>query len=163
MQRSNTNHKFEYDNPVWVLLAELSSGDFLSNHERRGRSTAGFLFQPLCELGMSAGTIENISRALADFARKAFVLPNPGRLESPGRIRVFCQKKIIADGKLVHITSRSFRAEKSMEHAQIILDSDMKINGGWGYFVIERGWDVSTESSKSLWNSVDLYLYKEGE
>ena len=163
MQRSNTNHNFEHNNPVWVLLAELSLGDFLSGHERRDGLTAGSLFQPLFELGMSAGYIENISRTLANFARKASVPTKPRRLESPGRIRVFCQKKIIDDVKPVHLILQSFPAEKAMEHARIILDTNMKIIGGWGYFVIEKGGDVSTESSSRSWNSVDLYLYKEGE
>lgn len=163
MQRSATNQNFRYDDPVWFLLAELSFGDFLSNHERIGRSTAGFLFRPLRELGMSPDCIENISRTLAGFAREASVPTKHGRLESPGRIRLFCQKKIIDHVNPMRSNSRSFRADKAVEYAQIILDSDMKMIGGWGYFLIERGENVPSESSTTSWNSVDLYLYKEGE
>ncbi len=36
-------------------------------------------------------------------------------------------------------------------------------NGGWGYFLIERGSSSSPGSTRLSRNSVDLYLYEEGE
>jgi len=163
MQTSNTNQNFRPDDPVWVLLAELSLRDFLSNHDRREESMAGYLFQTVQDLGMSPECMESIAKTLTGFAKEAFAHHKQGRPEFPGRIRIFCQKKIIDDANPGRSTSRSYHAEKVKEHAQIILDSGMKMNGGWGYFLIERGGNVSTESSASSWNSVDLYLYKEGK
>lgn len=124
---------------------------------------AGSLFQTVQELDMSPECMESIARTLSGFAKEAFAHHNQGRSEFPGRIRIFCQKKIIDDVNPGRSTSRSDHAEKVKEHAHMILDSGMKINGGWGYFLIERGGNVSTESPASSWNSVDLYLYKEGE
>jgi len=163
MQTSNTNQIFWPNDPVWVLLGELPLRDFLSDHDRRDGPMAGYLFQTVRELGMSPECMKSIARTLAGFAKEAFAHHKQGRPEIPGRIRIFCQKKIIDDVNPGHSTSRSYHAGKVMEHAQMILDSGMKMNGGWGYFLIERGGNVSTESSASSWNSVDLYLYKEGD
>jgi hypothetical protein len=47
-----------------------------------------------------------------------------------------------------------------MEHAQLIIDSGKKMNGGWGYFIIERsGGEAGSSERSSL--LVDLYLYQE--
>jgi hypothetical protein len=78
---------------VWILLAEHSFSDFLSDQERGEQPAAGSLFQSLRELGMSPECMENIARALAGFAQEARARAKQGRLELPGRIRIFCQKK----------------------------------------------------------------------
>jgi len=163
MQTSNANQNFSSDDPVWVLLCELSLRDLLSDHDRKDGPMAGNLFQRVRELGMSAECMESIAKTLAGFAKEAFAHHKQGRPEFSGRIRIFCQKKIINDVNPGRSTSRSYHAEKAIEQAQMKLDSGMKMNGGWGYFLIERGGNVSIESSASSWNSVDLYLYKEGK
>lgn len=96
---------------------------------------AGSLFKKLRDLNIPPEYVGNIEMMLTGFAKEALEHFKGGRLELPGRIRIFCQKKTI----------------------------DEKIRGGWGYFLIERGDDVSTGPSVRSWNSVELYLYKEGE
>jgi hypothetical protein len=86
-----------------------------------------------------------------------------GRLEISGGIRIFCQKKIVDDANSARTTSRHDQAEQAAEHGQIVLDSGMKKNGGWGYFMVERGENFSPTSSLNPHNCIDLYLYKEGE
>jgi hypothetical protein len=162
MQTSNANRNFRSDDPVWVLLADLSLGDFLSDHDRRDDSTSGYLFQTLPELGMSPECMENIARTLAGFAKEALVRDKQGRLEFPGRIRIFCQKKIVDDANAAK-TPRPYHAEQGKKQNEILPNSGANTMGGWGYFIIERGEDLSPDSSAIPHNYVDLYLYKEGE
>jgi hypothetical protein len=65
MQTSKAEQNFRSDDPVWVLLAELSLGDFLSDHDRSEEPTAGFLFQTAQELDISPECMENMARTLA--------------------------------------------------------------------------------------------------
>lgn len=162
METSIANQNFSSDDPVWVLLAELSLRDFLSDHDRRDEPTAGSLFQTVRELGVSPECMENMARMLAGVAKEASVRPKQGKLELPGRIRIFCQKKILDEAKPTK-TSRSYHPGQPKQQKQIFPDSMVRKIGGWGYFMIERGDDLPPDSSAGQHNSIDLYLYKEGE
>jgi hypothetical protein len=157
MQTLNANQNFRSKDPVWILLAELSLRDFLSDHDRRDGPTAGLLFQTARELGMSPECMENIARSLAGFAKEALVRTKHGGLEFPGWIRIFCQKKIMDDEKSAK-TSRPPKQDKQQN--QVFPDSG---GGGWGYFIIERGEDLPPYSSAIPQSYIDLYLYKEGK
>jgi hypothetical protein len=73
MQISNAKQNFSSDNPVWILLAELSLGDFLSDHVQSDSPTAGLLFQTARELDISSECMESIARTLVGFAKDALV------------------------------------------------------------------------------------------
>jgi hypothetical protein len=161
MQTSNARQNFRSDDPVWVLLAEFSLRDFLSDHDRRDSPTAGYLFQTARELGMSPECMENIAGTLTEFAKEALVLDKQEKMEFRGRIRIFCQKKVIDDASSAK-TSRSCRAEQDNKQKQIFPDSGANTISGWGYFMIERGEDLPPYSSVIPHNYIDLYLYKEG-
>ena len=162
MQTSNAKQTFRSDDPVWVLLAELSLGDFLSDHDRREEPTLGFLFQTAQELGMSPECMENIATTLAGLAKEARARTKQGRLEFLGRIRILCQKKMIDDANSAK-TSRPYHTEQDQEQKQIFPDSEANTIGGWGYFIIERGEDLPPNPSAFPHNYIDLYLYKEGK
>jgi hypothetical protein len=162
MQTSGAKENFKSDDPAWVLLAELSSGDLLSDHDRRDRPTAGFLFQVVQELGIPLECVENIAMLLTEFAKESPVRYKQDGLEFPGRIRIFCQKKIIDDANVGRTTLQAYRNEQAREHSPMILDFGTKMNGGWGCFLIKRGGDVSDDASPSPHLLVDLYLYREG-
>lgn len=162
MQTSNANQTFNSGDPVWVLLSELSLRDFLSDHDRRGMPAAGYLFKMVRELGMSPECMENITRTLAGFAKEALLGYKPGRVELAGRIRIFCQKKMIEDANSAKPSS-PHHTEQHKRPEQIFPDSGVNPIGGWGYFMIERGGDFPTDSSIIPHSDIDLYLYREGE
>jgi hypothetical protein len=162
MQTSNADQSIRPDDPVWYFLAEYSLSEFTADLNVGEKLMAGSLFQTVRELGIPPEYVENIEMMLTGFAKEALVHFKQGGLELPGRIRIFCQKKMIDNANSAK-TSRPYDTEQTLEHAQFVHHPGTKINGGWGYFLIERGGDVSTGSSASSWNSVDLYLYKEGE
>ena len=162
MQTSNAKRHSSSEDPVWVLFAELSLRDFLWDQDRRDESAAGALFQKLRELGMSPDCMENIAKTLARFAKEALVRTKQGRLEFPGGIRIFCQKKIIDDAN-AEKSSRPYSTEQGTKQKQIFPDSGTNPIGGWGYFMIERGEDLPPDSSTPPHYDIALYLYKEGE
>ena len=159
MQTSNANQSFSSCDPVWVLLAELSICDFLPDQERREGPETGFLFPSLRELGMSPECMENIGRTLAGFAKIARTRYKQGRLEFPGRMRIFCQQNRIEDASFAKL-SRASQAEPGEEQKQMFPESGV---GGWGYFTIARVEVLPPHSSAIPHSCIDLYLYKEGE
>jgi hypothetical protein len=120
------------------------------------------LFQEVKELGLPPECVENIEITLAGFAKEALAHFKQGKVELPGRIRVYCQNKIIDDANSARANSRPYHAEQSVEHLQMIYQSSA-IKGGWGYFLIERGGNVPVDSLEGSRNTIDLYLYKEGK
>lgn len=162
MQTPNANQNFRSGNPVWYLLAEFALSEILFEHGQGYGPKDRCLFQVVKELGMSLECVENIEITLAGFAKEALAHFKQGNVELPGRIRVYCQNKIIEYVNSARADSRSCHAEQSVEHLQLIYQSTAKM-GGWGYFLIERAGNVPVDSLDGSWKTIDLYLYKEGE
>lgn len=162
IQTSNADKHGTSNDPVWQFLAEYPLSEFLSDHDKGGEHTAGLLFQTMRELGIPPEYLEDINITLAGFAKEALVHFEQRSIELPGRIRVFCQKKMIGDANSAK-TSGPYDANQAMEHAQIIHPSGTKMNEGWGYYVIERDRDLASNPGKESCRVVELYLYKEGE
>jgi hypothetical protein len=162
MQTPNSNKSIRPNNPAWHLLAEYSLSEFLSELNTGDKLKAGLLLQTVRELGLPPEYVENIEMMLIGFAKEALEHFKQGGFELPGRIRIFCQKKMIDDSNPAK-TSIPYNTEQMLEQPQIVHRPGKKMYGGWGYFLIERGDDVSTVSSVRSWNSVELYLYREGE
>jgi hypothetical protein len=158
MHISNAKQNSRSDDPVWHLIAEFSLQDFLSGYDRRVETAAGSLFQLLQELGMSPEFVENIARTLAGFVKEVLERDKQERQESPGRIQIFCQKKILDDVNPVK-TSATDRNIQGKKHTQSFPDSETNMIGGWGYFMIERGENLPSSATPQI--CVDLYIYKE--
>ena len=134
MHTSNVSQESRSKDLVWYLLGEYSLSKFLSDAEEGDKITAGLLSQTVRELRIPIERVENIERALRSSAGEALAHTKQGRVELPGRIRIFCEKKMI----------------------------DEEMRGGWGYFIVERSGGQADSLSRP-YSIVDLYLYKEGE
>lgn len=162
MHTPNAKQNLNSADPVWILLAEFSFRDFVSDRDQKDGLMARLMVQAMREIGMSPESMENVTRMLAGFAKEALAHLKQGRLECPGRIRIFCQRKMINDAYTANI-SRNYPTEQGKVQKQIYPDSESSKIGGWGYFMIERGENLLPHSSGIPYNSIDLYLYKEGE
>ncbi len=156
MQTSNDILNSRSAEPVWYLLAEFSLSKFLADHGKTDGLTAGYLPQAVKELGMPPESLENMTKTLTGFAKEARGHFKQRGVRLPGRIRVFCQNRLVD-------AAQSDHTEHATEPIQMILWPVVKMFGGWGYFLIERSGNVSAGSPARSGNSVDLYLYKEGE
>jgi hypothetical protein len=135
MQTSNPDQESRSKDLAWYLLGEYSLSKFLSDSEKEDKLKAGFLSQTVRELSIPPEYVENIEMMLTGFTKEAFEHFKQGGVKLPGRIRIFCKQKMI---------------EKEMK-------------GGWGYFVIERSRDSSTNDCTEPFHFIDLYFYGEGE
>jgi hypothetical protein len=163
LQILNSTQNSRSGDPVWwCLLAEYPISEFLSDHDRSDKRTAGCLFQTVQELGISPECLEKIEMMLNEFANEALTQFKQGRGELPEQIRVFCQNKLVSDENSVENSILS-HAESGMERAPMIPYSRTIMNVAWGYFLIERRGNLSASSAASSGNSIDLYLYQEGK
>jgi len=135
MQASNANPESRSKDLGWFLLGEYSLSKLLPDLEKSEKITAGLLSQTVRELGIPVECVENIEMILRNLNREALARFKEGTVELPGRIRIFCQKKMI--------------------------DEEMK--GGGGYFVIERSTASSTSGCTEPQHLIDLYFYEERE
>ena len=162
MQSLNTSQDLSTNDSAWFFLAEYSLSKFLFRQNKKDERASVSLFQAVQELGIPPECAANIEIMLKRYAEEASVHFEHGKEESAGLIRIFCQKKRVADPDALK-TSMPYLAEPGMERAPAVPYSNPKMNGGWGYFLIERGGNPSNGSSVSSRNSIDLYLYREGE
>ncbi len=159
MADTDANPRTRSDDPAWYFLGELSLSEILA-YPRRDELTDGLWVQTVRELSMPLECVENIKRTLTGFARNDWVHAKQGKLDMPGRIRLFCQQKILNDA---NSAKPPMYTETAGEHIKMSHLSSAKLNGGWGFFVIEKGGKLLTGSSAPSWYSIDLYLYREGE
>ena len=162
MNRPNTNKKYQSDDPAWYFLAEYSLSDLMPDQDKKDELTAGLLFQTIREIGISIDFMDCMVLTLRSFAKEALANFQQGRLERPEHVRIFCHKKMI-EGASCAITSRFHIKEQTTRYESMIHDSETNMKGGWGYFLIERRGNYPTSSASNSCNSVDLYLYNEGQ
>lgn len=160
MKKLNASQKLTSSDSAWYLFAESSLIDIISDVDHGYKLTAGPLFQKIQELDIPPQCIEKIERTLRGFVREALAHLEQSALELPWRIRVFCQINLI-DVLTSAKTSKPCHSEQNMEQVQMLHHPGTRMDGGWGYFMIERGGNVFTDSSLNSYRLVDLYLYKE--
>jgi hypothetical protein len=161
MQVLNGEQDSSFHNQVWYLLIDYSLSELLADHGFGSAHMAGLLFQKMREMGMSLENLESIDQMLVGIAKEALLHFEPGSLELAGRIRVFCQQKMI-DAADSAQTTRQCAAELNMEPAQEFHPFGTKMDGGWGCFSLQREANVSGNASPGSQYFIDLYLYREG-
>ncbi len=160
--RSNYKEQYSrFNEPAWNFLAKYPLRELLVDMDLRNKCEDGLLYRTVRDLGIRPELLDIIERKLIWFATEAPARLNQRRFESPTYIRIFCQNRTVEDIKIVNSASRD-KAERNIESAQIIHHSDPELNGGWGYFLVERGGSIPPDSSVSNCNWIELYLYKEG-
>ena len=143
-------------------MSEYSLGKFMIDVDSRDEITFRLLFHLVQDLGIPPECLKKIERTLTAFAKEALMRSNQGKNTLAVYLHLLCQKKRLVDLSATE-TSNNFNAERSSEFAQISQHSDLKMNAGWGYFLIERGERFTAGSSTAPHHWIDLYLYKEGD
>jgi hypothetical protein len=161
MNNSNLNQNLNSNDATWYLLTECSLVEFVSEIDRGDELKSRLLFQRIRELDIPSRCVNKIEMTLTGFAREALIHSKQAGLELQGRIRVFCQKKLIDDPNIAK-TSRPSHTGRTMQPVQMIHHPVTRMDGGWGYFLIERGGNDCADFPLSSYHLVDLYLYKEG-
>ncbi len=162
MRTANDKNDPKSNGPIWEYLAEYPLNELLVDMDLRDKPEEGLLVRSIRELGIQLELVDVIERKLIGFASQALMQLNQRRFEAPTYVRLYCQKETPDDSNPVNMLDRH-KSRQTLESAQIIDRRKPKINGGWGYFLVERGVSSKTGTSATLLNWVDLYLYQEGE
>ncbi len=162
MPNSKDDPNTKSNDPGWDFMSEYSLGKFMLDVDSRGKTRFRLLFHLVQDLGIPLECLKRIERTLTAFAKEALVCSNQGKNALAVYLHLLYQKKRPADVSSTE-TSKNFNAERSSEFAQIIQNSDLEMNAGWGYFLIERGGKFTAGSSTAPHHWIDLFLYKEGE
>ena len=162
MQTANDNPNSRTTDLEWRFLGEYHLNELMVEMDNPDRTNTSMLFQTIRDIGVHPELLSNIKSKLIGFAKEAMKHLNLGKSESRVFICLFYQKKTIEDVNSTKSSSQ-FTTEQTSEPLHIIHHSDVEANGGWGYFLIERGGSFPTSSSVSRCYWIDLYLYREGE
>jgi hypothetical protein len=141
MQAANNHREFKNNDPIWHFIAEYPLNEVARDENHESGLTAGSLYQAIRNLGVPADGLNKIEGTIIGTFRKAMSRFNYGSPNLPVYIRLFCQRKAIDGGR----------------------HSVDQIKGGWGYFLIDKGWDIPTASHEEFYCMAELYLYREGE
>ena len=140
--QANINHpRNNEDNPEWYFIAEFlldedNFGEFL------GTELPAFsLFQAMLDRGIPSQSVKRIKGAIAETCRGVRGSFNHTLPDLPVRIYVFSNKKTV-----------------DRPH-----HSGDQMNGGWGFYMIERGGDFHSPACQEHLRVMELYLFKEGE
>ena len=135
------NDKLIFEDPTWSSVAEFSPGDNFKDEEEAAVLMVSPLFQTIRRLGLPPEYLKRIEGTVSETTRGARRQSHPCLQDLPVRIRLFCNNKTL--DRLYH--------------------SGGQVNGGWGYYVIERSRDLPNASCRDLCRVVEIYLYREGE
>jgi hypothetical protein len=162
MQALSAKQEPRPNKPSWYFLGEYSLSELMPDQDEGDKIAPGLLCQTMRELGIPPECIEYFERTLIRFARESLAHFRRERSGQPGRVRVFCQEKMIGDASSEN-TSNLYNFGQTLEHERGIRHSSLKMKGGWGFFFVERGENIQEGISASSVILIDLYLYKEGE
>ena len=162
MVTSKEENEPKFSNSGWEYLAEYPLKELLVDMDLRDTPEVGLLFMKVKDLGIKPEILDIIERKLIGFTAESPAQLNQRRFEAPTYVRLFYKRNTADDSNPVDASNRH-KSRQTLKSTQIIDHSEPEINGGWGYFLVERG--VSSEIGVSLapLNWIDLYLYKEGE
>ncbi len=137
----NHSPKFFSDDPIWYLLSDCSlSVDILKENLEVELSTK-MLPQVNHELQLPLETLNKIKSTISAIARWTKVNSNQSVPCAPVDIYLFCHKKMI----------------ERLNNSQDCLD------GGWGYYVIEKSRNFNQTGGQEYHRVIEVYLYREGE
>lgn len=162
MNKTDRTRRIQPNNPVWHLLAEYSFSEFLPDQGEQDLIAARGLPPALREIGIPVEFIENIEMTLRSYAQEALAQFQHGFLDLPERMCIFCQNELIETASFA-ARSRQCRDDHPAEQGSISPRSIGDMQGGWGYFLVERRRNYPTSYPAIPGITVDLYLYKEGK
>ncbi len=140
MQTAIDPHEFKNDDPTWDFITEYPMTELIVDEDIEAELKIGSLSQTMQESGLPMECLQKLGEAIRGTAREASRHLLRGRPNLPVHIRLFCQR-MPGDG-LPH--------------------SNKQTNGGWGYYIIEKGGDFPSTIGYKYHRVLELYLYKEG-
>ena len=166
MQKLHDNQRDEADYLSWELIAQYSLVENTREEDIDAVLIACPLNTTMQKLGITQARIHHIFGTVSVTATQARGHFLSGRSNMPVIIHLFCQRKTLA-GALRPENSMQFDVPISASSLQEFLELNITLessgernSGGWGYFIIERGADLSIAYQEHPC-VLELYLYRE--
>ncbi len=166
MKKLHDNQRDEADYLSWELITQYSLCENTCDEDIDAVLIASPFNTTMQKLGITPEHIHHIIGTVSLTATQARSHFLPGRSNMLVTIRVFCQRKTLAYALRLE-NSRRFDAPISGNSLQEFLDLNITLestaernHGGWGYFIIERGADLSIAYQEHPC-VLELYLYRE--
>ena len=166
MKKLHNNQSNEPDYLSWELITQYSLGENTRDEDIDAVLTAGPLNTTMQKLGITQEHIHHIIGTVSTTVTQARSHFLSGRSNMHVIIDMFCQRKTLA-GALRLKNSKQFEAPISGNSFQELLDLNITLessgernSGGWGYFIVERGADLSIAYQEHPC-VLELYLYRE--
>jgi hypothetical protein len=166
VQKNHDNQRHKGDYMPWELVSQYSLGENTRDEDIDAVLIASPLNATMQKLGITQERIHHIFDTVSVTATQARSHFLSGRSNMLVTIHVFCQRKTLA-GALRLKNSEQFDALISGNSLQEFLDLNTTLEfsgernyGGWGYFIIERGADLSIAYQEHPC-VLELYLYRE--
>ena len=166
MHKNHDNQRDEPDYLSWELITQYTLGENTRDEDIDAVLITSPLNTTMQKLGITQERIYHIIGTVSVTATQARSHFLSGRSNMLVTIHLFCQRKTLAC-VLRPENSRQFDAPISANSLQEFLDLNITLessgernSGGWGYFIIERGADLSIAYQEHPC-VLELYLYRE--
>ena len=166
MKKLHDNQRDEADYLSWELITQYSLVENTCDEDIDAVLIASPFNTTMQKLGITPEHIHHIIGTVSLTATQARGHFLSGRSNMSVTIHLFCQRKALADA-LRPENSRQFDVLISANSLQKFLDLNITLessgernSGGWGYFIIERGADLSIAYQEHPC-VLELYLYRE--
>ncbi len=166
MQKKHDKQNEKAKSLPWELIMRYT---FIENSDFKDIDTellASPLNNILRKLGLAQERVHHIFSTVSTTVTQAKSHILSGRTDLPVTIHVFCQGKLLASA-LRHKNLGQSDSPISADLFHEFLDlnitlepSEPKNSGGWGFFIIERGADLSITHQEAPC-VLELYLYRE--
>lgn len=166
MRKSQDNQSGKVNYSPWVLITQYPLSENSQGEDIDAELMASPLNTTMHKLGLAQERIQHIFVSVSRTAIQARSQFLNERSNLPVTVNLFCQRKILANTlrqKNTDLSEAPIRADSLHEFLDlnITLEStDERNSGGWGYFIIERGADLSITYQESPC-VLELYLYRE--
>jgi hypothetical protein len=137
MKMTNDPPELNNHDPVWYSFADYSLGKDALDEDLEAMLASGSVIQTMKESGLPPECLKRIVRTIREAARNFLHrVPN-----APVHIRLFYQRNTAA----------------------FLSHSEKRREGGWGFFIIQRGGDHPSVIRNEPYPIIELYIYREGK
>lgn len=160
MHTPNDCQNSRFTDPEWYFFAQYPLNKLFVDLDIRAQSEARFLFRTIRDLGVHPEIFTNIQRKIIAIADERMKQTGHEGYQNPAYIRLFFHKKVI-EGINSRKSSQRIKAIHIIKSSQITLNSNPGMNGGWGYFVVQRPGGSLPGAPMNANYYVDIFLYRE--
>jgi len=137
MEMTKDSREFRNDDPIWFPFGEDLLSEAVLDEDLETMLVSRPIFQTMQELGLPPERLKRIRRTVTETARHYLHRMPGGHM----RIRLFYQPKMVT----------------GQPH------SEKRVEGGWGYFIIQRGKENPSAVYSESYPIIELYIYREGK